>query len=68
MHSQTAHFYPTQPARLPSAEERRIGAAFRVTFWASVSLLALVCALSFAHGEAAPSNAQPVSETYGWPI
>lgn len=68
MNTQTAHFYPTQPARLPSAEERRIGAAFRVTFWATVSVLALVCALSLAHGEATPSNAPPLSEAYGWPI
>lgn len=68
MTSHTAHFYPSQPARQPDAEERRIGAAFRVTFWATVSVLALACALSFAHGATAPLNPAPASDTYGWAI
>jgi hypothetical protein len=68
MTSHTAHFYPSQPVRHGDAEQCRIGAAFRATFWAAVSVLALVCALSFTHGRAAPAEAQPVSEAYGWPI
>jgi len=68
MSSHTAHFHPSQPVRLPSAEQDRIGAAFRATFWATVAVLALTFALSLAHGEAAPAGVQPVSEAYGWPI
>ena len=68
MTANTAHFYPFLPARENDVEERRTGAALRATFWATVSVLALVCALSFTHDHAAPAEAQPVSEAYGWPI
>lgn len=68
MNSHTANVYPSQPVRVPDAEQDRTGAAFRATFWATVSVLALVFSLSLAHGEAPRSDPQPVSETYGWPV
>lgn len=51
--------------------DHRIASAFRATLYVSAAVLALLCALLFAHHGAPPQLPQPpqlAADEFGWPI